>query len=349
MMSDTLKKLLMVVSLTALIWAWAYMEIEKPLSRPGSLEVAPATDPGLLVTFSLNEGVSNQTKIPLTSLNFKGAPSQISNLLKRYNLPPNDQDKEQLNFYYDPQEHDRTESVYPLDILTYLRENNKIQELALTLESCTPPRVDVKIELLEEKKLPIQCLDENDLLIKEAVITPAFANIYVRKGYTASATVSLTQQQIDTARQQSVSVKPYVDMGIAGVIRESAEPVEVVLQSETLLKPRAFQTTKPIGIFMSPELQNSYKVTISNAEELRKTTTIYATDEAFRAYETEAYPLYIVIKDSDVINLSEIPPKTVLFNFPLEYIKSGHIRQDETKLPRSATIKIEPLNPTLMP
>ncbi len=348
-MSDILKKLLVVISLTLLIWAWAYMSQEKSLSRPGSLEVAPATDSDLLVTFSF-KGSLPQTKIPLTTLNLKGAPSRLSELLKRYNLPPASQNKERLDFYYDPQEQERAEGTYTLELLEYLQKSSKIQELALTLESCAPPRVDVKIEPLVEKKLPIQCLDENGSLIKEAVITPAFANIYVRKGYNALATVSLTRQQIETARQQQpVSVKPYVDMGIKGVIRESAEPVEVILQSETLRKPRAFQTPKPIGIFMSQEIQNTYKVTILNDEELRKTTTIYATDEAFRAYESVAYPLYIVIKDSDVIDLPEIPPKTVQFNFPSEYIKSGHIRQDETKLPRSATIKIEPLNPVLTP
>ena len=350
MMSDQLNKFLVVIFLTLLVWAWAFMSLTQPLARAGSLEVSSTTDPSLLVTFSLNGGATSLTTIPLGSLNFNGAPSKISDLKKRYDLPLGHQDKEELDFYYDPAEQGHTEGVYTLKLLEYLQETSKVQELALTLESCTPKQADVKIELLEEKKLPIQCLDENGSLITEAIITPAFANIYVRKGYNASATISLTQQQIETARQQQpVSVKPYVNMGVKGVIRESAEPVEVVLQSETLLKPRAFQTTKPIGIFMSPELQNAYKVTISNADELRKTTTIYATDEAFRAYEAVAYPLYIVIKDSDVVDLSEIPPKTIRYNFPLEYIKSGHIRQDETKLPRSATIKIEPLNPVLTP
>ena len=348
-MSDTLKKLLVVVSLTVLIWAWAYMSQQQDHIFTGTLGVASATDSDLLVTFSFGDSLP-QTEIPLTSLNLVGAPSRLSELLKRNNLSPTNQDKEQMDFYYDPVEQGRTEGAYSLELLEYLQKSSKIQELALTLESCTPSQIDVKIESLVEKKLPIQCLDENGLVIKEAVITPAFANIYVRKGYEAKATVTLTQQQMETARQQQpVSVKPYVDMGIKGIIRESAEPVEVILQSETLLKPRAFQTTKSIGIFMSPELQNAYKVTISNADELRKTTTIYATDEAFRAYETVAYPLYIVIKDSDVVDLSEIPPKTVLYNFPPEYVKSGQIELDETKLPRSATIEIEPLNPVLTP
>ena len=347
-MSDKLKKILVVIFLTLLIWAWAYMSQEEPRSFTGTLAISPSADPSLLVTLALAED-NPQTKVPLTSLNFKGAPSRISALSKRYNLPLTDEKKERLDFYYDPQEQGRIEGTYTLDLMEYLQKSSKVQDLALTLESCTPPRVSVKVEPLEDKKLPIQCLDENGLLIKEAVFTPAFANIYVRKGYNGSATVTLTQQQIENARKQPVNATPYVSLGVADVIRESIEPVEVVLQSETLLKPRAFQTTKPIGVFLSPKLQNAYKVTILNDEELRKTTTIYATDEAFRAYENVPYPLYIIVKDSDVVDLSEIPPKTIFYNFPPEYFKSGQIAQDETKLPRSAEIMIEPLNPALMP
>ena len=347
-MNDKLNKFLIVIFLTLLIWAWAFMSRTQPLSISGSLEVASTTNPSLLVTFTLGKTLPQAT-IPITSLNFKGAPSKISGLQKRYSLPSSNQKKERLDFYYDPAEQGRTEGAYTLELLEYLQKSSKIRELALTLESCTPLRVDIRIDPLEEKKLPIQCLDENGSLIKEAVITPAFTNIYVRKGYNASATVSLTQQQIENARKKAVSATPYVELGIAGIIRKSVETVEVTLRSEILLQPRAFQTTKPIGIFMSRELQNAYKVTILNDKELRKTTTIYATAAAFRTYENVAYPLYIVIKDSDVVNLSEIAPKTVFYNFPPEHVRSGEIEQDQTKLPRSAEIKIEPLNPVLTP
>ena len=348
-MGDKLNKFFIVIFLTLLIWAWAYMSQEGTESFTGTLQVSPAADPSMLVTLALTES-SAQTKIPLTALNFKGAPSRISELSKHYTLPMGHQDKEQLDFYYDPKEQGRTEGgVYTLDILEHLQKSSKVKDLALTLESCTPPQVDVKIELLEEKKLPVQCRDENGSEIKEAVMDPPFANIYVRKGYSASATITLTQQQIENARKQPIKVTPYVELGVANIIRESAEPVEVVLQSGALLKPRTFKTTKPIGVFMSPKLQNAYKVTILNEEKLRETMSIYATDDAFRAYEDMTYPLYIIIKDSDVVELSNIPPKTIFYNFPPDYVKSGQITEDETKLQRSAEVKIEPLNPVLAP
>lgn len=345
-MSDKLKKILAVVFLTLLIWAWAYMSLAKSETFVGTLEVSPAADPGLLVTLTLPKSNISRTEIPLTSLNFNGAPSRISDLSKKNKRPLNDENREPLDFYYDPARHGNEAGDYSLSILDYLKNSQKVKDLALALESCAPTRVDVKIEQLEEKKLPIQCLKEDGSVIKEAVITPAFANIYVRKGYDGPASVTLTQQQINNARnQQPVAVTPYVELGVAGVTRKSAEPVEVVLESETLLRPRSFEVKKPIGILMSQELQNAYKVTILNEQKMRETLSVYATEEAFRAYEKVAYPLYIIIKDSDVADLSKIPPKTIYYNFPPEYVKSGQIEQDETKLPRRAEIEIEPLTP----
>jgi hypothetical protein len=347
-MSDKLSKFLIVIFLTLLIWAWAYMSLEDTKTFTGTLEVSPSADQRLLVTLAFGDGAP-QTKIPLASLNFQGAPSRISELEKRYSLPLDNPNKERLDFYYDPAEHGGTGGSYKLSIQEYLQKSGKVKELALSLDSCTPSQVDVKIEVLEEKKRSIQCRDENGSLIKEAVITPSFAIIYARKGYNGTATVTLTQQQIENARKGPIEVTPYVELGVANMTRESAEPVEVVLQSEKLMKPRTYKTTKPIGIFISPELQRAYKVTILNEEKIRETTSIYATDDALRAYENMTYPLYIIIKDNDVVDLSNIPPKTIYYNFPPEYVKSGQIAEDETKLPRIAEIKIEPLNSVLTP
>ncbi|HOK94861.1 MAG TPA: hypothetical protein PK052_03305 [Anaerohalosphaeraceae bacterium] len=346
-MSDKVRTFLGVVFLTLLIWAWAYLSQEEKRSFTGTLEVSPATDPGLLVTFTGKEGAT-QTRITLTSLNFKGAPSKISDLLKRYNLPQTDPDKERLNFYYNPTDAGQTSGTYTLDILDYLRKSPKMHELALTLESCTPEQAEVTIEQLEEKKLAIQCLDENGLPVKGAVADPAFVNIFVRKGYSGPATVTLSPLLKEAARSAPVTVTPYVSLGVAKIVRESKEPVKVSVQSEELLKTWSFQTTKPIGIIMSQALQNRYKVTIQNEIEVRTSTPIVATEEAFRAYENVTYPLLIEILDRDAA-LPEIPPKRIIYNFPPEYVKRGEIALDETKIPRTATIKLEPINPLTVP
>jgi hypothetical protein len=340
MMSDKLNKFLVVIFLTLLIWAWAYMKIQKPLSRSGSLEVSTSIDPGTLVMFSLNDGASYQTEIPLTSLNFKGTPSKVSDLSKRYELPPGHEDKERLDFYYDPGE--RTES-YTLELLDYLQKSSKVQELALTLESCTPTQVDVKIEKLVEKELPVECVDKDGLELKGAYSDPSVVKIYVRKDYLPeSAIVVLSPQLIETAREEAVPVTPYVELGIAKVRRESQTSVQVKLRTEDRLKEFPFQPTS-IGFLMSPEIAGNYKVELTNEIKLTERTLFNATDKAMDAYKKMPFHILIEIRDGDELQ-PEIPPRPVIYNFPPEFVRSGEIELAD-ELRKEAKIKIEPLNP----
>lgn len=342
MMSDKMNKILVVVLLTVLIWAWAFMSQEEEHDFTGTLEVSPSTDPSLLVTFTLG-GSNPQTKIPLNPIVLKGTPTRIADLQKRYRLPLNHQDREQLNFFYNPQEQGRTtEGTFTLDLIEYLQKTNKIQEMVLTLESCEPKQVDVHIEQLENKKIPIQCVDEYGSEISGADPKPAFVNMYVRKGFNGSATAALTRQQIEVARKQPVSVRPYVNLGIAGVTRIAEEPVEVTIQSEELLRRRSFQTPRPVGILMSQKLQNAYSVTIVNEDELPSTFFILASDEAFNAYKKVDLPRYIIITESDVIDISQTRPKKIVYNFPSDYVRSGEIKADESRIAEDVYIKIEP-------
>jgi hypothetical protein len=334
MMSDTLKKLLVVVSLTLLIWAWAYMSQEKPGEFIGTLQVADSTDPSLLVTFSL-AGSRPQTKIPLTSITLKGAPSKLSELQKRHQLS--------LDFYYDPTEEGHTEGVYALKLLDYLQESTKIQELGLTLESCTPLEVTVTVEKLIEKELPIECRNENGSLITDVEITPdAFAKIYVRKGDNDPAIVKLTQQQIETARKQPVEVTPSVKLGEAGVERKAANPVQVRLRSEERLKPHTFQPTS-FRFVMSPKIADGYKIELVD-ETFTDSTSFMATDEAMDAYKKMPYHILIEIRDEDS-SLTEILPRPVIYNFPPKDFKNGDIDIVEIPIPKTATFKLTPINP----
>lgn len=347
-MNDKLNKFLVVVFLTILIWTWAFMSKEKEESLPGVLKVSPGSNPSLLVTFSLNDNSLPQTEIPLTSLNFKGAPSKLSDLQKRFTLPLDDPKVERLDFFYDPAEYKKTAGSYTLRILDYLQGNPKIQELALSLESCTPSEVTVNIESLTEKELQVECVNKNGAQIPGAVPNPAFVKIYVRNGYEGPATVELSPQLIDAARKRPIPATPFVKLNAAGMKREAAEPVQITLKTESQLKPNSFITNKPIGIIMSQELRERFKVTIVNETKARETTTIYATAEAFKAYENMTYPLQIEIRDSDTANLSQVPSKTVIYNFPPEYVKKGEIEEPE-QLPRKVDIKIEPINPPPAP
>ena len=340
-MSDRLKKILVVIFLTLLVWAWAFMSLKEPLTRPGSLKVASASNSSLLVTFTLGEN-NPQTEIPLTSLNFTGTPSKISELKTQYALPLDDKNLERLDFYYDPAE--RTESTYTLNLLEYLQKSSKVQDLALTLESCTPPEVDVKIEELVEKELPIQCVDKDGLPVDGANPVPGVVKIFVRKAYNESATVVLSPQLMDLARKQPVEATAYVELGVAGVRRESQTPVKIELQSEERLKPHNFQPTS-FRFVMSPEIASNYEVELVN-ETFTGTTNFMATDEAMDAYKKMQYHIRIEIRDGDEL-LSEIPPRPVIYNFPPDHFKNGDIDIVEVTVPKTATFKLIPLNPEL--
>ena len=350
-MSDKLNKILIAIFLTLLIWTWAFMSQEKDHSFIGTLEVAPTTDPGLLVTFSLpNSSHSQTTKIPLTSLMMKGSPSRLSDLQKRNQMPLNHPDKERLDFYYDPLEQGHTDGTYTLNLFDFLQKNSKMRELGLTLESVAPSEdITAHVEPLVKKKVPVSCLDENGATVPGAIAEPAMVDLYVRQGFNGSAIATLTKQQIALARKQSVTVMPYVNIGVANVTREPAAPVSITIQSEELIKLRSFQTGNPVGIIMSEELQAQYRVTILNDNEIRRTMFVLATEEAFTAYQNVEYPFLIQVRESDVIDLAQIPPKRIIYNFPPEFVRSGEIEIDKSRVPVFAQIKIEAINSTLTP
>ncbi|MHC5138388.1 MAG: YbbR-like domain-containing protein [Planctomycetota bacterium] len=339
-MNDKLNKFLVVVFLTLLIWAWAYMSQETDQRFSGTLAVSPSIDPSRLVTITLSNA-NPKTNIPLTTLNLKGAPSRISDLSKRYYLPPSNPKKERLDFYYDPQ--DRSEGDYTLDLLEYLQKDGKLGDLAVTLESCLPSEATVTIEKLVEKELDVECLDKDGQPVPGSNPNPSRVKIYVRQNYPIeSATVVLSPQLMETARNQPVEVTPYIDLGVAGVTREAASPILVTLQSEERLKPHTFQPTSHRFV-MSPEIASRYEVELVD-ETFTGTTNFMATDEAMDEYKKMQYHVRIEIRDSDE-QLSEIPPRPVIYNFPPEHFKNGDIDIVEVPVSKTATFKLIPLNP----
>ena len=347
-MSDKLTKILIVIFLTILIWAWAFLSQEKEDSFHGTLIVSPQSDPSLLVSFSV-DGIQYGQQVPL-KLNFIGTPAKISDLARRSKLAPRgDVQREALDYTYNPVDERHTETkTYTIDLLYFLQNHSKTKELALTLNSCEVAnkpvtQIQVDVEVLEKKWLKIRCLDENDVLVTDAIIEPASIEMYVRKSDPAEATIQLSREQIDRARKQAVLAKPFVQLGTAG--RSTAtESVSVTLPQVSELESRPFQTNKPIGFIMSQKLQNEYKVEIGNLSAVRSSVQIKATDEAFNAYQNMQYPLLIEIRDSDTI-ANPIPPKSVIFNFPAEYIRNGQIELADPTIAktRQATIKLTPI------
>lgn len=342
-MSEKLSKILAVVFLTALIWWWAYTSQEQTQTLTGTLEKSLTADSSLLVTFYKKNSTVAQRLVVLEALNFKGAPSKIAELLRRQRLPQNDPDKERLNFVYTPQE----PGNYTISVKEYLQDSSKMKELALTLVSCEPSQVVVNVEKLVEKRLTVQVLDENGFAVKGATVEPAWVNVFVRPTYNEAATVRLSAAQILTARERAVTVKPYVDMGVAQIIREAEEAVKVTLQNTQLLESKPFQP-QTIGFIISPELAGKYTVQLTNEADLKSRVLIRASEAALAEYQKRPYHLLIEVRPGDE-RLTEIPPRPVIYNFPRDYVRTGEIELTETTTEKTAVFKLVPVNPAAAP
>lgn len=331
-MQDWIKKFVAVLFLTLLIWAWAFLSLETEQPWVVTLKTAPAAASDYLITF--NKG---QEQIDNLRLTVTGAPAKISALVARYR-------SEKPEFFYDPKEfgHDKG-GDFKLDTTEYFRRNPKISEYALTLASCIPDRIDVKVEKLTPKLLVVQCIDENGAAIKHESIEPTQVEIAVRKEYTGAAYVMLTASQLERARRLSVTEKAYVE--IAPGKRQYAENmVKITLPATEPLKEQVFQPM--IGYVISPALLGKYKIELLNESELKTIRNIRATDKAFEAYKKQRYHFLIEIRDGDE-SLSEIPPRPVIYNFPSEFIKDGQIEAPNP--PHQAQIKLTPLAAPAVP
>lgn len=312
--------------LTLLIWAWAFLSLEITHSLVAGLQVAPATVNEYLVTFD-----GNQDQFDNLQLKFKGAPAKIAEMLGKYRNEP-------LVFFYDPKEFGHTRSgKYTINLVDFIRLNPKVREYALTLELCRPEKLEVSVEKLDKKMLVVQCVDDTGATINPETIEPAQVEIPVRAGYTGPATVMLAAQQFDRAKKLPVSIKPYVEVAV-GKRRYAEQSVAIRLPATEKLEPMVIQPT--IGYIISPALAGKYKIELLNETELKTVSNIRFTEKAFEAYKKQKYQFLVEIRDGDEA-LPEIPPRTVVYNFPLEFIRSGQIEAPTP--PHQAKIKLTPI------
>jgi hypothetical protein len=343
-MSGKVSKFLAVVFLTVLIWWWAYTSQEQTDTLTGTLEKSPTADTSLLVTFIRKNSNTPVRQVVLEVLNFKGAPSKIADLRRRVRLPQTDPEKERLNFYFMPVE----PGSYTLDLRDYLQKSPKMREFALTLESIEPSQVLVNVDKLVEKRLSVQVLDENGMpSLRSATVEPAWVNVYVRPNYSGPAVVKLSAAQIQTARERPLTVKPYVEMGVAGIIREADQAVEVKIQSAQLLDSKPFQP-QTIGFCMSPEVAGKYTVQLLNETDLKSRVQIRGSEAALAEYQKRPYHILIEIRPGDE-RLAEIPPRPVIYNFPRDFVRKGEIELVESTAEKTAQFKLIPINPQAVP
>lgn len=332
MRSDKTKKFAAVVFVTLLIWAWAYLSLERQVSLWGRVELSPAAGPEFLVTFQ-----GDEDGLPV-KLMFKGPPAKISEMERRYRAALMDPQHENLAYYYLPQDFGHAQGgTFTLDVLDFIRQSPTHREMALTLEACEPERIEVEVEVLVEKQLVVRCIDENGAPLPAADIRPGQVAMFVRPDYTGPATIQLSSQQVAAARRSPIRQRPYVDLGLTGPRRVANTDVRISLPATEQLNDYPFQPQN-IGFVFGRNIQGRYRVQIENEGDLR-TVQIRATEAALEAYRRMRYHLLIEVRDGDE-TLEEIPPREVIFNFPPEYVRQGQI---EAASPKTAVIRLIPI------
>ena len=160
-MTPRIRKILLATGFSLLIWAWAYQASDKSIEKPATLTVSRAINPALFVTFGQTQKVD--FRITIT-----GPALQVSELEKSLA-----KGEEQLEFVFNAEEQKMVSpGTHSLNLLQFLKSSNKMTALGLTVESCSPEKIQVIVENLKEQVLPVHCYNENGLLIEHEKITP---------------------------------------------------------------------------------------------------------------------------------------------------------------------------------
>jgi len=327
-------KILAVVFITVLIWVWADLALDEEFSVSNvNVSVAKSTNPSLWVSFD------DEPSVSIDKMVLKGPASRIAEVRRKLN-----DGSLVLEFFLVPEQ---TEAItgpgkHTLDVLTFLRQSNQIKMLGLTVESCEPETLSVKVVGLVKKLLTIKCIDEAQNTIKAAAIEPKQLDMFVPEDWSGeklAANVRLTRREIDQARLSAVGKAPYIELA-AGQIRELQRTVKITMPPDEDLLADYTITTARLRFSLSPNLQGKYKVVVDNLDEVIRTITIRATADAKRAYEKMPYQVILEIDDEDA-GSTEPLRRDLIYNFPDEYLRKDEIRLNQQ--PVTARFKLIPL------
>jgi len=326
-------KILVVIFLTCLIWAWADLSKTEEVGFSNAIiNIDKTATPGLWVSFD------NEPSVLINKIMLKGTASKIADLERKIR-----EGSESLEFFLDAKQEAMTDSgKHLLDILRFLKKSSKIKQLGLTVESCEPETLDVQVIKLEKKSLTIKCIDENGATIKTESIEPPKINMLAREDWSGEqlvAYVLLSRADREQARQIAVSKTPYIKLA-PGQTRNSNIPVKVKLPPTEKGLQEYNITSATIGFVFSANLVGKYDVELLNPADVA-TVNIKATAAAKKAYEDQPYQIILHILDEDKKDPGE-KRKKVVYNFPEEFFRKNEIRLEGE--PKEARFKLRPLS-----
>jgi hypothetical protein len=210
-----------------------------------------------------------------------------------------------------------------------LQKDKGLKKLGLKVKSCEPEVLSVSVVELVKKQLSVECFDENGMPLKYESIEPSKIEMFVPESR-RTAQIRLTRREIEYARLNAIEKRPYVILA-ENQVRDAPTTVHVKMPPEADPLSEATIKVPKLGIALSSNLQDKYRVEIKNLPEVIGQISIRATQAAKQAYESMRYQVILEIDDED-INSEEVR-RELVYNFPEEFVSNDEIRLNQTRVP----------------
>ena len=328
-------KIAIVIFLTVLIWVWADLALDDTYAVPGPMTIVAESKPGLWVCFG------EEPSISVNNIMLKGPASKISDVKRKLK-----DGSLSFEFFLDAEQEGMVKpGEHPLDVRNFLRKSDQIRSFGLTVEYCEPAKLTVNVVKLIEKTLAVQCFDESENSLKAESINPPEVKMFVPEdweGERLTAQVRLTPGEIEQAKSAPIKKVPYI-MLAANQKRQATTTVEIKMSPEE--DPLSvYNIPATYAIAFSPNLQDIYRVEVTNRPQLMSHIAIRATLAAKRAYELQPLPLMtLYILDGDEKKGQAEQQKKVVYNFPEEFVRKGEIKLQNPQQPAEAKFKLIPI------
>jgi hypothetical protein len=307
-----IKKTALVIFITCLIWVWADLSLDKDLTDQSMTIIASKADPKLWVTI---DGKPEA----IIKVDLRGPVVKVGDLNKKIQAGD-----EKLDVVFDPvKENMATPGDYSMtDVRKFLAESDKIHDYGLQVKFARPDKLkNIKVVALQEKTLPIKCVDEADNEIPGAKITPDIIPIYAPDTVTEAKVKLASAVERKQARGAPVTKNPYIELTKTEVrFSDTNIKIELPAVSEDM-NPYTINGT--LGFIFSANLTGKYEVEFIKRPEVGS-ISILATPEAKDAYELTQFEVLLNIQDDD-IGKPEVT-RQIIYNFPVQYVSDDKIR-----------------------
>ena len=314
-------KISAIVFLTVLIWVWADLALDEqvPVSN-GTISVAKSANPALWISFN------DESSVSIEKMVLKGPASKVADVKRKLN-----EGSLVFDFFLDPKLEGMVgPGLHYLNVPNFLKKNDQIKQLGLTVESCEPETLPIRAVELVKKNLTVKCVDETQNPLKTPTIEPPQVDMFVPQDWSGEklvAKVLLTRREIDQAKLSAIEKAPSIELA-PGQFREAQTTVKITIPPGQDLLADYTITTATLSFSLSTNLQGKCKVVVANLDEVIRAITIRASPDAKRAYEKTPYQVILEIKDEDA-KATEPLRRELIYNFPAEYLRKDEIRLNQ--------------------